>query len=63
MKPNETFKSFIQNGLKRVTEPVFCQILANETFFQVLTAKSTFFYNCKNYCLGKNLSFPKIVRL
>lgn len=63
MKPNETYKSFIRNGLISYLSPVFSQISAYETFFQVLTAKSTLFYNCKNFRLSEILIFPKKINL
>lgn len=63
MKPNETCKSFIRTALRSYLNPVFSRISANETFFQVLTAKSTLFYNCKNYRLGETAVLLKKINL
>lgn len=63
MKPNETCKSFIRNALRRQLNPEISRILAYETFFKVLTAKSTLFYNCKNFWLGETAFSLKKINL
>lgn len=62
MKPHETFKSFMKNNLRRLLNLDYYKNSAYETFFLVVCVKNSFFYNCKNFRLGKNIILLKNIR-